>query len=133
MASCVKARHYIDTAILRTSSQLYREAYNVMVKSNRFVLVESTSDLPFFAILRTAFVPLVTMNQSCAFQFEGYTMKVTLSSKCVSKNKWNLGFLTVGPSTAMMLARDLDLVCKGIMQADSERPADNNGNAICTL
>ena len=42
MLGFVPARHDIDTGILRTNKSIYREAYDVLIKTNRFVKVRSS-------------------------------------------------------------------------------------------
>jgi hypothetical protein len=47
------------------------------------------------------------------------------------KTRHSINTAILHTRTVMMLARYLDLLCKGVMQADSERTAYNNGNAVC--
>jgi hypothetical protein len=54
----LKIKHSIDTAILRTSTEVHREAYDVMIKSNEFVLVKTTHGLPIAYL-----VPVVTWHE----------------------------------------------------------------------
>lgn len=101
-----------------------------MVKVNRFVLVKSTGGLPFQGILQIAFVPVVVMNKSCTSHFQGYAMKVTLFSSLELKGDCNHGSLSVALDSVMMLAQNLDFLCDGFMQADSDRLQDDNGNMV---
>ncbi|KAF1961282.1 hypothetical protein CC80DRAFT_577609 [Byssothecium circinans] len=110
------ANHKIDTAILRTSSQVHREAYAIMVKTNRFVQVKSRGGLPLRGILNMLRTPVVA-DGSHSEQFKGYTLAVTVATKkpvkLNAKSKWSLE-----PCTLMILARDLTRMCDTLTDAD---------------
>jgi hypothetical protein len=69
----------IDTAILRTSTQVHREAYDVMVKTNRLVQVIHPKDPDLVRILKTKRVPIVLMSGR---HYQGYSMRITLTFLC---------------------------------------------------
>lgn len=56
--------HSVDTAILCTNSKIHREAYDFMVKTNRFVRVSCLRGLPIITMLRIHRVPVVTVQRS---------------------------------------------------------------------
>jgi hypothetical protein len=51
---------FANSAILRTSSQVHREAYDMMVKDNQLVLVRSTGNIPLRLILKGHSTPIIT-------------------------------------------------------------------------
>jgi hypothetical protein len=117
----------IDATILRTNKQVYREAYAVMVKTNRFIHVIATGSVPFQTLLRSSHVPIVTLNEIHASQFRGYVMRLTLSSDS-SLTPEGLA----GSGTIMIRARHLYLLCMMIMRADSEiSHGGDNANVGC--
>ncbi|KAF2117331.1 hypothetical protein BDV96DRAFT_24012 [Lophiotrema nucula] len=75
-----RARHEVETAILRTSKQVYCEGFDVMVKTNRFVHVESKG-IELSHLLHSMQTPVVTNDalQSSADQFPGYVLTLSLA------------------------------------------------------
>jgi hypothetical protein len=73
------AVHSIETAILCTSKQVHREAYDVMVKANQFIHVRTT-DISMSQLLIGSQVPIVTMDRAHADQFQGYVLRVNMSA-----------------------------------------------------
>jgi hypothetical protein len=71
--------HSIDTAILRTSKQVHREAYDVMVKINQFIHIRTT-DISMSQLLVGSQVPIVTLDRAHAEQFQGYVLRVNMSA-----------------------------------------------------
>jgi hypothetical protein len=102
--------HSIDPRVLRVSKQVYREAYDVMLKGNRFILVRSESHLPARALMHSHQVPIVTALQPSVRHFEGYLLDVVLSSKV------DFAHMTThlpqhdlcAPCSIMILAKDLE-------------------------
>jgi hypothetical protein len=105
-----RVKHRIETSILRTSKEIYREAYDVMVKTNRFVKVTSV-DTPIKFALSGQQTPVVTEEKGLVDQFKGYVLSIHIGSKKprnnVQQNEWE-------PLTAMVLHRDLAKLCQGI-------------------
>lgn len=77
LADFTRAQHSIDTAILRTSHDIYCEAYDLMVKKNRFVHVKSQG-VPQY-LLNAAYLPVVTAVTDHVNRFRGYVLKVTMA------------------------------------------------------
>ncbi len=116
--------HSIDTAILRTSKQIYAEAYDVMVKTNQFV--HFTAEL--VSVMADAFViyeiPVVTANHESIRRFKGYVLSVSVYMGTPKTPETSTRLLLNGisvPNTPlnasdnfMLLARDLHLVSKAI-------------------
>jgi hypothetical protein len=73
-------KSFLNGAILRTSSQIHREAYDLMVKENQFVLLRSTGNLPLSRLLEIPDISIVTTDPSLISQFRGYVLEVELSS-----------------------------------------------------
>lgn len=67
-------RHTIDTAILRTSTSIYQEAYDVMVKTNRFVRITSSGGVPVQMLILSGPVPVVTSCARAVRAFNGYAL-----------------------------------------------------------
>ncbi|KAH7554934.1 hypothetical protein BM1_07595 [Bipolaris maydis] len=101
-----RVEHRIETSILRTSKEIYREAYDIMVKTNRFVKVTSVDGLPVIGALSGQQTPVVTQEKFLVDQFKG-------SSR---NSDW------YEPLTAMMLHRHLDKLCQGIKDGDAHSP-----------
>jgi hypothetical protein len=59
------AKHSINTNILRSNRTVHREAYDVMMKTNRFIRIWSQ-------------LPVVTMDRQHASQFNGYVLQMRL-------------------------------------------------------
>jgi hypothetical protein len=71
------AKHSIDTNILRSNRTVHREAYDVMVKTNRFIRIQSSS-YSFARYLVWSQLPVVTMDRQHASQFNGYVLQMRL-------------------------------------------------------
>ena len=63
--------HTNDLTILLANSQIHREAYNIMVKTNRFIRICSTQGLPLQRIFCRLGVAVVATGHRAA-QFSGY-------------------------------------------------------------
>jgi hypothetical protein len=66
----VLAKHSVNTAILRANSQIHREAYDVMVKTNRFIRISCTGGLPLEAVFICQQIPVVATEERIT-QFKG--------------------------------------------------------------
>lgn len=65
------AQHSIDTSILRTSKQVHCEGrYGVMIKTNRFVHVSTSSGPPIRLLLNHFCIPVVTGNKELVERFQ---------------------------------------------------------------
>jgi hypothetical protein len=71
--------HSIETAVLLTSKQVHREAYDVMVKRNQFIKV-TTIDVPMSSLLLPFQVPIVTLDRAHTEQFHGYVISLSMSA-----------------------------------------------------
>ncbi|KAE8858800.1 hypothetical protein PTNB73_08280 [Pyrenophora teres f. teres] len=104
--------HSNDTAILRVNSQVHREAYHVMVKTNRFVSIVSAGRAPVNAMVRGACIPVVARGKRVT-NFRGRVLHVVIS-KTYGKHAF-VEERPHGPEfvPVMILARDLPLFCRG--------------------
>ncbi|KNG50335.1 hypothetical protein TW65_02270 [Stemphylium lycopersici] len=68
----------VETAILRTSKETYYEAFDVMIKTNRFVKTSSEPGLPIKAALNGQRVPMFTVDKDLVDRFEGYVLGMHL-------------------------------------------------------
>jgi len=110
-----RARHTIETAILRTNKETYREAYHVMVKTNRFIRIQSVRGLPLITLTKPMCLAIVSDKRHLVEQFKGFVLSVNLSTTPRFQ-------LREGPEynacSLMILHRDLDRLCKGIKDGD---------------
>ena len=53
-------KSHVDTAILRTNSDIHREAYSTMTKTNRFVLLQSKGSIPLHGVITSAQVSVIS-------------------------------------------------------------------------
>jgi hypothetical protein len=121
--SPVRALHSIDTAILRTSTTVYREAYEVMVKTNRFVKVTSACGLPIHLMLNGQRVPVVAAKKTTVNSFVGYVLAVHLDTKKPIHNaNGSESRRLVVQRTMMILHRDMDAFCTALMDGGAFSP-----------
>jgi hypothetical protein len=109
--------HSVNTAILRTSSQVHREAYDILVRSNQFVMIESHEHFPLRSLIQCFEVPVVTTNKAHIDNFPGVTMGILLRSQRFIKSP-DEEMCPLTPLSLLIHARDLDKFCEGM--ADME-------------
>jgi hypothetical protein len=109
--------HSVNTAILRTSSQVHREAYDILVRSNQFVMIESHEHLPLRSLIQCFEVPVATTNKAHIHNFPGVTMGILLRSQRSIKSP-DEEMCPLTPLSVLLHARDLDKFCEGM--ADME-------------
>ena len=117
-----RVEHRIETSILRTSKEIYREAYDVMVKTNRFVKVTSADGMPVIGALSGQQTPVVTQEKFLVDQFKGYVLSVHFGLKKQRDNKPSRNPAWYEPLSAMILHRHLDKLCQGIKDGDAHSP-----------
>ncbi|EUC48936.1 hypothetical protein COCMIDRAFT_85905 [Bipolaris oryzae ATCC 44560] len=117
-----RVEHRIETSILRTSKEIYREAYDVMVKTNRFVKVTSAEGMPVVGALSGQQTPVVTQEKFLVDQFKGYVLSVHFGLKKKRDNGPSRNSAWYEPLTAMVLHRHLDKLCQGIKDGDAHSP-----------
>lgn len=105
-----RVQHSIDTAILRASRDVHREAYDLMVKENRFVHLKCQG-VPH-ALMITGIVTIVTSNTEHVRQFKGYVLEANTSYQ---GEQLPQRFGRTDAFEAMMLATDLDRFCRHLM------------------
>ena len=123
MLELAPAHHDIDTAILRTSKAVYREAYDVMIKTNRFVKITSVRGLPLWLLLNGLRVPIVTSDKGRVDKFKGYVLAVHLGCENplpIPEGSDGSRFLV--PCTLMVLHRDVDVFCLALTDGDAHAP-----------
>jgi hypothetical protein len=113
------APHAIDTAILRTNTITYREAYDVLVKTNRFVRITSVRGIPFRPLMQSLMVPVVASGTSVS-QFKGYVLAVQMGCKepVNVREDFDAEGMMV-PHDLIILHRDLDLFCRALADGDA--------------
>lgn len=121
MFKLASARHTIDTAILRTNKTTYLEAYDVMIKKNRFVKITSIQGLKLQLLLCGLQVPVVTSNKRIVDSFRGYVLEINLRcGKPLFATDDSLGVM--GPCNLMVLHRDMDVFCEALADGDAHSP-----------
>ncbi|OAG01022.1 uncharacterized protein CC84DRAFT_1263082 [Paraphaeosphaeria sporulosa] len=68
----------IHTAILRANQQIHLEAYDIMVKTNRFVHIKFFGGLPLDHMLETSTRRVICHHLPAVEAFKGYTMSVSV-------------------------------------------------------
>ncbi|KAJ4360620.1 uncharacterized protein N0V89_001186 [Didymosphaeria variabile] len=122
--------HDIDTSILLVSKQIHQEAYDVMVKKNRFVRVTTSGGFPLRLLLNHLRVPVVTEVKESVDNFQGYVLSVTLTfPKEVGQAFQDTPF-SVEPCSLMLLSRDMDVLCDVLMDGDTHLPGFGTNVAI---
>lgn len=119
------AQKDIHPAILRTCKLVYRESYEAMVKTNRFVKVTSERGLPLHTLICGPRVPVVVSHEYnfMADNFRGYVIRIHLWSSDLEhpvKNNLteSIDDWTLAPQSFMILHRDLDDFCMALMSGD---------------
>ncbi|EAT90819.1 hypothetical protein HBI56_216340 [Parastagonospora nodorum] len=109
-----------EAAILRTNKDVYREAYDVMVKTNRFVRLTSARGLPIILLLQSIRVPIVTSDKAKVEQFKGYVLALRIGST-VPPNTPQDDLEISQPCSVMILHRDMGWLCQALSDGDAHR------------
>lgn len=112
-----RVEHDTRTSILLTSRQIHREAYDTMVKTNRFVRLTSSGGIPLRGLFSHLQVPVVTSSHASAF-FNGYVLSVSLVCPKHISNAQQHNSYNVDPCSLMLLGRDMDVLCDVLMDGD---------------
>lgn len=112
----------VETSILRTCKDVYYEAYDVMIKTNRFVHVKSTGGIPLVYMVNCREIPVVTAHVEHIKKFNGYVLDVSMGSQMriaspvVSEGTADI--YSISPVSFVILYRELDSLCKAIADCD---------------
>lgn len=71
--------HSVNTNTLRVSQAVHREVYDIMVKTNRFIRIQSWN-YSLSSFLVWSQLPVVTMDRQHAAQFKGYVLQVRMET-----------------------------------------------------
>ncbi len=115
----IRAEHDVETAILRKSKETYREAYDVLVKTNRFVKITSSRGLPVRPAVAGQALPMIAIQKDIVDKFKGYVLSVHVGFKEPREiptlpDPDNM----LEPVTAMILHSDLGRFCKALNDGD---------------
>lgn len=116
------AEHAIDTSILLVSRQTHREAYDAMIKTNRFVRVTTSWGMPIRTLLNHLCAPVVTENKESVEHFPGYVLSVSITCPKEVGMELQQSPFSLEPSTLMLLGRDMDLFCDILMDGETYIP-----------
>ncbi|KAF2449625.1 hypothetical protein P171DRAFT_427802 [Karstenula rhodostoma CBS 690.94] len=122
------AEHEIDTSILLVSKHIHKEAYDVMVKTNRFVRVTTAGRSPLRLLLNHLRVPVVTEDPGSVNSFNGYVLSVTLTFP--REHGSTFKNLPAEPCSLMLLGRDMDIFCDILMDGDTYLPGFGTKTAM---
>ena len=111
------AEHDNSTSILLASKQIHKEAYDTMVKTNRFVRVTSPGGFPLLSLLNHLRVPVVAVGRESS-QFKGYVLSVSFSCPKHIAAEYEDSHLNTDPCSLMLLGRDIDRFCETLMDGD---------------
>lgn len=111
------AEHDNSTSILLASRQIHKEAYDTMVKTNRFVRVTTSGGFPLLALLNHLRVPVVVEGHESS-QFKGYVLSVSLTCPKHIAADYEESDLDTDPCNLMLLGRDMDRFCEVLMDGD---------------
>jgi hypothetical protein len=121
--------HSVETAILRTTIQIHREAYDVMIKTNRFVFVKSAG-IPIRNLLNSFLIRPVMVDEPALSDFKGYTLAVSIFRKRDQTAADREGKVNLRPYSFMLLGRDLDSFCEVLADGEVHMPGFSTGLAI---
>jgi hypothetical protein len=117
------AKNDIHAAILRTSKAVYAEAYDTMIKTNRFVKITSLQNVPLGLLVNGLRVRVVTPKKKAVESFKGYVLG------CQVGASRDIPIQQGGPSAdlakachLMVLHRDMDVFCSALMDGDAHCP-----------
>jgi hypothetical protein len=131
MLNFARAHHDVDTTILRTNTAIYREAYDVMIRTNRFVKLNFISNLPLLTTLNGLQVPTVAWEKKTVESFKGYVLSLDLS--CTKPFHGSLVASASdlrAPCALMILHRDMDVFCNAFRDGDVHMPHYNENVQI---
>lgn len=113
----------IETAILRTSIEIYREAYDVMIKTNRFVKITSVQGLPMKVLINGLQVSVLCEDRMVVERFKGYVLAVHVGSKSPPPRPMDdFHASSIEACTIIILYRDLDQFCQALTDGDLHVP-----------
>ncbi|PSN59914.1 hypothetical protein BS50DRAFT_682008 [Corynespora cassiicola Philippines] len=102
-------KSHVDTAILRTNSDIHREAYSTMTKTNRFVLLQSKGNIPLHRVI-TRYVMSIT-----------FSSDTPVCDPTEGKGKPEGPLFNIDPCSFVMLAEDLKEFTETMGKADDSQ------------
>ncbi|KAI4910398.1 hypothetical protein J4E90_007833 [Alternaria incomplexa] len=132
----VSAQHCNDSAILRVNSQVHREAYDVMVKTNRFVRITSPGNFSLHDVIAGRNIPVVASGQLAA-EFNEQLVDITIPSPGLKFNGYADGDQPVGsvrPTSLVILGCYLQKFCNSFEMAKTILPGlANTATFVITI
>jgi hypothetical protein len=99
--------HHADTAILLASRRVHREAYDVMVKVHRFIVVRTATALPLTMVIKNSVVTVIALDEQLTSQVRSPVLVVILSESAPSPEWADWSSMSV-----MLLPRDFPSFCE---------------------
>ncbi|KAF2649641.1 hypothetical protein K491DRAFT_668576 [Lophiostoma macrostomum CBS 122681] len=100
----------IAISLLCTNKQIYHEGFEVMVKTNRFVLIEFEDVIPLQPILTNLYTPIVTVDSKAIDRVKGVVLVVHISGDTQAQSRDD----STAPTRILILARDLEIFCSDL-------------------
>ncbi|KAF1844857.1 uncharacterized protein K460DRAFT_286700 [Cucurbitaria berberidis CBS 394.84] len=123
MFSLALIRHSIDSALLRTSTEIYHEAYAVLIKTNRFVKITVERGVPLRLLIKGLGVRVITENKALVERFKGYVLAVHLGRKTPSQvPEDHESAPLLKACNLMILHRDMEKFCEALTDGDAHTP-----------
>lgn len=116
------AGHAIEPSILLASKHVHREAYDTMIKTNRFVRVTSSAGIPLRLLLNHLQVPVVAEKKEYIDSFPGCVLSISLTCSKDMGNRFRQTPFSTEPCSLLLLGRDMDVFCDTLMDGDVHVP-----------
>ena len=116
-------KHSINTALLLTCKRVYCEAFEIMIKVNRFVRVATQGPTPLLDAICGSVLPVISFNRKHIDNFNGFVLSIDLTGKEPCSMEGFDGTIACNfETTLMILARDLRALCILIAKCDAHAP-----------
>ena len=123
----------LDTALLCTNRQVYKEAYDILIKINRFVQIKVEDNM---CLPMPPNSTVITTNRNGSIfsadartsmdNFKGYVMSLSLASKYPRYPESIDADDVLGPAYFMILGDDLPLLCSLLDNMEGDQPFFNS-------
>ncbi|KAF2729579.1 hypothetical protein EJ04DRAFT_475356 [Polyplosphaeria fusca] len=117
--------HTVNTAILRTSKHVHLEAWDVMVKTNRFVKIVAEQGVPLRVLLNALNIPIVTAVEEHVHAIGGCVLSMHMSLKDQTEDIEEdelTGRSIHAPCSVILLWRHLSDFTKSVWDGDAHLP-----------
>ena len=120
----------VHPAILRANKQVHREAYAIMVKTNRFIHCKFYGTLPMDEMMETSTRRIICHHRNPVEAFKGYTMSVSVVPEGLAWFEPEEHHLVAKANTMAMHCMILGEDCWGLLHTLSNLHMPNLGKAL---